>query len=164
MSFVFCFRAEQPKSRAVDIMTQPPITPWGIQINECYGMSESTAACTLSTQRCHLWGSCGFQLPGFEVKAFQVDPETWLAKGSMGRYVRNLYIYIFVCVFDVFKYSYLHIFMLHGYLFNHISFCTLYSWLFICVAFENPWSFYEAVQVRRRKEYLNEISYSLWWL
>jgi len=47
----------------------------GIQINECYGMSESTAACTLSTQRCHLWGSCGFQLPGFEVKAFQVDPD-----------------------------------------------------------------------------------------
>ncbi len=72
---------------------------WGIQINECYGMSESTAACALSTQRCHLWGSCGFQLPGFEVKAFQVDPETWSAQGSMERYVRDIwYAWIEACM------------------------------------------------------------------
>jgi len=46
----------------------------GITINEVYGMSESCAACTVSTVRAHLWGSCGFQLPGVEVKAFKVDP------------------------------------------------------------------------------------------
>ena len=45
----------------------------GININEVYGMSESCAACTISTDRAHLWGSCGFQLPGVEVKAFKVD-------------------------------------------------------------------------------------------
>ncbi|CAE7521505.1 ACSBG2, partial [Symbiodinium pilosum] len=46
----------------------------GININEVYGMSESCAACTVSTDRAHFWGSCGFQLPGVEVKAFKVDP------------------------------------------------------------------------------------------
>ena len=46
----------------------------GITINEVYGMSESCAACTVSTDRAHVWGSCGFQLPGVEVKAFKVDP------------------------------------------------------------------------------------------
>lgn len=45
----------------------------GININEVYGMSESCAACTISTDRAHLWGSCGYQLPGVEVKAFKVD-------------------------------------------------------------------------------------------
>lgn len=45
----------------------------GLQINEVYGMSESTAAVTVSTDLVHQWGSCGFQLPGMEVKAFKVD-------------------------------------------------------------------------------------------
>ena len=47
----------------------------GLQINEVYGMSESTAAATVSTTRVHQWGSCGFQLPGMEVKAFKVDSD-----------------------------------------------------------------------------------------
>eukprot|EP00913_Durusdinium_trenchii_P003934 g3643.t1 len=47
----------------------------GIQVNETYGMSESTGGATISTSLVHLWGSCGFQLPGVEVKAFKVDPE-----------------------------------------------------------------------------------------
>ena len=47
----------------------------GLQINEVYGMSESTAAVTVSTTRVHQWGSCGFQLPGMEVKAFKVDSD-----------------------------------------------------------------------------------------
>ncbi|CAK9112792.1 Long-chain-fatty-acid--CoA ligase ACSBG2 (Acyl-CoA synthetase bubblegum family member 2) (Arachidonate--CoA ligase ACSBG2) [Durusdinium trenchii] len=47
----------------------------GIQINEVYGMSETTGVCTLGTPSSHLWGSCGFPLPGVEVEIFQVDPD-----------------------------------------------------------------------------------------
>jgi len=36
-------------------------------------MSECTGACTISTDQAHLWGSCGWELPGVEVKAFTVD-------------------------------------------------------------------------------------------
>jgi len=39
-----------------------------------YGMSESTGAVTLSTDQSHDWGSCGWQMPGSEVKIFKVDP------------------------------------------------------------------------------------------
>lgn len=45
----------------------------GIQINEVYGMSECTGACTWSTDDFHQWGSCGWELPGIEVKAFKID-------------------------------------------------------------------------------------------
>merc|ERR1740121_3435655 len=46
----------------------------GIYINEVYGMSESCAAATISTDQAHQWGSCGWQFPGMEVKCFKVDP------------------------------------------------------------------------------------------
>merc|ERR1719203_1121060 len=46
----------------------------GIYINELYGMSESAGAVTLSTDQAHMWGSCGWQMPGTEVKCFKVDP------------------------------------------------------------------------------------------
>jgi len=46
----------------------------GMSINEVYGMSECTGACTVSTDQAHQWGSCGWQMPGIEVKAFTVDP------------------------------------------------------------------------------------------
>lgn len=46
----------------------------GLNINEVYGMSESTAAVTISTDEAHEWGSVGWQLPGCEVKIFRVDP------------------------------------------------------------------------------------------
>jgi len=45
-----------------------------MSINEVYGMSECTGACTWSTDQAHAWGSCGWELPGVEVKAFAVDP------------------------------------------------------------------------------------------
>jgi len=45
----------------------------GIQINEVYGMSENTGATTWSTNECHVWGSCGYEIPGTEVKIFRVD-------------------------------------------------------------------------------------------
>merc|ERR1712119_40947 len=45
----------------------------GININEVYGMSECTGACTWSVDEAHEWGSCGFQLPGVMVKAFKVN-------------------------------------------------------------------------------------------
>merc|ERR1719296_418620 len=45
----------------------------GIYINELYGMSESTAAATMSTDQAHQWGSCGWATPGTEVKIFKVD-------------------------------------------------------------------------------------------
>ena len=45
----------------------------GIQINEVYGMSECCGATTWSTDEAHVWGSCGFCMPGMEVKVFKVD-------------------------------------------------------------------------------------------
>jgi len=45
----------------------------GIQINECYGMSECCGATTISLDDAHVWGSCGFEVPGCEVKVFTVD-------------------------------------------------------------------------------------------
>jgi len=47
----------------------------GIQINELYGMSECTGATTISTDEAHLWGSCGWAVPGTEVKCFKVNPD-----------------------------------------------------------------------------------------
>ena len=40
----------------------------GIQLNEVYGMSECAGATTFSTDRCHIWESCGFPMHGMEVK------------------------------------------------------------------------------------------------
>lgn len=42
-------------------------------INEVYGMSECTGATTVSVPQYHQWGSCGFEMPGSEVKVFIVD-------------------------------------------------------------------------------------------
>eukprot|EP01062_Namystynia_karyoxenos_P078788 TRINITY_DN8171_c0_g3_i1.p1 TRINITY_DN8171_c0_g3~~TRINITY_DN8171_c0_g3_i1.p1 ORF type:complete len:809 (+),score=261.72 TRINITY_DN8171_c0_g3_i1:94-2520(+) len=42
----------------------------GININEAYGMSECTGATTVSSNLAHVWGSCGWALPGAEVKCF----------------------------------------------------------------------------------------------
>jgi len=47
----------------------------GIYINEAYGMSESTALATMGTDQAHVWGSCGFELPGCQTKIYQVDPQ-----------------------------------------------------------------------------------------
>jgi len=47
----------------------------GLQINEVYGMSECTGAVTFSTDQAHQWGSCGWAMPGQELKAFIVDPK-----------------------------------------------------------------------------------------
>jgi len=47
----------------------------GIQINEVYGMSECTGAVTWSVDNCHVWGSCGYTLPGIELKVFKPDAE-----------------------------------------------------------------------------------------
>jgi len=47
----------------------------GIQINEVYGMSECCGATTWSTDSAHLWGSCGWAMPGTEVKVYRVDPD-----------------------------------------------------------------------------------------
>merc|ERR1719446_1139847 len=46
----------------------------GLSINEVYGMSECTGTCTWSLEEMHLWGSCGFEMPSVEVRAFLVDP------------------------------------------------------------------------------------------
>merc|ERR1719401_1751704 len=46
----------------------------GINIMEVYGMSETTGVVTLCTDEAHQWGSCGYPIPGVEVKVFQVDP------------------------------------------------------------------------------------------
>jgi len=51
-----------------------------MSINEVYGMSECVGACTWSTDQAHAWGSCGWELPGVEVKAFAVDPRDFNRK------------------------------------------------------------------------------------
>mmetsp|Transcript_1620 Transcript_1620/g.3762 ORF Transcript_1620/g.3762 Transcript_1620/m.3762 type:complete len:754 (-) Transcript_1620:101-2362(-) len=43
----------------------------GITVNETYGMSECMGGATWSTNRCHVWGSIGFTMPGSEVKVFE---------------------------------------------------------------------------------------------
>mmetsp|Transcript_25153 Transcript_25153/g.71066 ORF Transcript_25153/g.71066 Transcript_25153/m.71066 type:complete len:787 (-) Transcript_25153:144-2504(-) len=40
----------------------------GVNINEAYGMSETTGAVTWSTNACHQWGSIGYELAGTEVR------------------------------------------------------------------------------------------------
>merc|ERR1719401_2397353 len=39
-------------------------------------MSESSAASTVSTDQAHMWGSCGWQIPGTEIKAFKTNLDT----------------------------------------------------------------------------------------
>lgn len=46
----------------------------GLDIQEVYGMSECTGACTISTTQAHQWGSVGWEIPGVQVRAFIVDP------------------------------------------------------------------------------------------
>merc|ERR1740123_750611 len=45
----------------------------GIPIYEVYGMSECTGAATWSCKEAHIWGSCGWPLPGVELGVFKVD-------------------------------------------------------------------------------------------
>jgi long-chain-fatty-acid--CoA ligase ACSBG len=52
----------------------------GMTINEVYGMSECTGAATISTPAAHQWGSCGYELPGVEVRAFKVDEVNFTKK------------------------------------------------------------------------------------
>merc|ERR1719378_1720578 len=72
----------------------------GIEINEVYGMSESCGLATISTHQAHVWGSCGFEVPGLELKAFIVDPTDmnnakdeeqgelcWRSRGNMMGYM-----------------------------------------------------------------------------
>jgi len=44
-----------------------------MSINEVYGMSECCGATTWSVPPAHQWGSCGYELPGTEVKVYRVD-------------------------------------------------------------------------------------------
>jgi len=47
----------------------------GINVNEVYGMSESTGATTWSMDSAHEWGTVGFELPGSEVKVFKMTAD-----------------------------------------------------------------------------------------
>eukprot|EP01062_Namystynia_karyoxenos_P078783 TRINITY_DN8171_c0_g1_i1.p1 TRINITY_DN8171_c0_g1~~TRINITY_DN8171_c0_g1_i1.p1 ORF type:complete len:817 (+),score=277.22 TRINITY_DN8171_c0_g1_i1:117-2567(+) len=47
----------------------------GININELYGMSECCGATTANNNRAHVWGSCGWALPGAEVRVFKAGAE-----------------------------------------------------------------------------------------
>jgi len=57
----------------------------GMQINEVYGMSESTGVTTISTDQAHVWGSCGWEMPGIEVRAFKVDSSDFNKKEEAPR-------------------------------------------------------------------------------
>ena len=54
----------------------PDFGQLGIQINEVYGMSECTGACTWSLDDTHKAGSCGFAMPGVEVAVLNSDTGT----------------------------------------------------------------------------------------
>lgn len=51
-----------------------------MNINELYGMSECGGVTTFSLDSTHEWGSCGFEVPGMEVKIFKCDPEDFTKK------------------------------------------------------------------------------------
>lgn len=55
----------------------------GVVIKEVYGMSECTGACTWSLDEALQWGSCGWEMPGVEVRAFNVDPHDLNKKTEM---------------------------------------------------------------------------------
>lgn len=57
----------------------------GLGIYEVYGMSECCGAATVSTPQVHQWGSCGYEMPGIEVKAFLVDPVDFNKKVEVPR-------------------------------------------------------------------------------
>eukprot|EP01060_Flectonema_neradi_P004495 TRINITY_DN12908_c1_g1_i1.p1 TRINITY_DN12908_c1_g1~~TRINITY_DN12908_c1_g1_i1.p1 ORF type:complete len:754 (+),score=131.99 TRINITY_DN12908_c1_g1_i1:104-2365(+) len=67
----FCVTAAAP----IHIDTLQFFGRLGIQINEIYGMSETTGAATLSSPEAHIWGSCGYAAPGVEVAVFREEPE-----------------------------------------------------------------------------------------
>lgn len=54
-----------------------------LPIYEVYGMSECTGAATFSLPSTHQWGSCGFALPGTEVKIFRCDETDFNKKESV---------------------------------------------------------------------------------
>lgn len=54
-------------------------------INEVYGMSECCGATTISIPQAHKWGSCGFEMPGAEVKVFLVDDKDFNKKEECPR-------------------------------------------------------------------------------
>merc|ERR1712084_205998 len=57
----------------------------GIQINEVYGMSECAGACTVSLNDAHQWGSCGWEIPGIQVRVFKVDEKDFNVKTECPR-------------------------------------------------------------------------------
>merc|ERR1712232_1078085 len=57
----------------------------GIQINEVYGMSECAGACTVSLNEAHQWGSCGWEIPGIQVRVFKVDEKDFNVKTECPR-------------------------------------------------------------------------------
>merc|ERR1712048_1265703 len=44
-------------------------------MGEAYGMSECSGLTTMSTEACHMWGSCGFAPQSCEVKVFKVSED-----------------------------------------------------------------------------------------
>merc|ERR1712048_1061017 len=44
-------------------------------MGEAYGMSECSGLTTMSTEACHMWGSCGFAPQSCEVKVFKVNDD-----------------------------------------------------------------------------------------
>ncbi len=92
----FAFTGAAP----IQVQTLEYFGSLGIQINEVYGMSECTGACTWSTDQTHIWGSCGFALPGVEIKVFTTEgaggKKEWCV---LGRRLWLLLSLVCVCVF-----------------------------------------------------------------
>jgi len=56
----------------------------GININEVYGMSECTGATTWSTDAHHVWGACGWAMPGTELSIRDVGTNKEVPVGEDG--------------------------------------------------------------------------------
>jgi long-chain-fatty-acid--CoA ligase ACSBG len=67
----FAFTGAAP----IQVQTLEYFGSLGIQINEVYGMSECCGAVTWSTDATHVWGSCGYAVPGCEVKVFRPNDD-----------------------------------------------------------------------------------------
>merc|ERR1719195_1322206 len=72
----FCMTGAAP----IRVDTLEYFASLGIIINEVYGMSECTGAVTISTPNCFQWGSCGFELPGVQVRSFKVNDADFTKK------------------------------------------------------------------------------------
>lgn len=166
--FFFCFRTEQPESRAVDACDAWPSHPSRLEASRLLSATVCLKALLLvpyprNVVICGAPVACN--CPASKWRPFKlIQKHGWQRDqwGDMCGICISTLTWLHVCVFDLYKYIiniyvYIPWILVQSYVIVHLY--TVF-YVFIFVALENPWGLYQAVHVRRRKEYLNERSYS----